>query len=76
MKTSRWEPDIQVRCFSYEDAGILVPGTGTTVWKFSISRPGDMDLLVNDLSIRLEKGILPSSIQGISMPPAVPSIPA
>ena len=30
------EPEIQVRCFSYEDAGVPVPATGTTVWKSSI----------------------------------------
>lgn len=50
------EPDIQVRCFSYEDAGILVPRHWHNSLEILYIEAGDMDLLVNDLSIRLEKG--------------------
>nr|WP_308626823.1 AraC family transcriptional regulator [uncultured Eisenbergiella sp.] len=48
------EPDIQVRCFSYEDAGVLVPRHWHNSLEILYIARGDMEIMVNDLSFRLE----------------------
>ena len=50
------EPEIQVRCFSYEDAGVLVPRHWHNSLEILYIAGGDMDIMINDSAFLLETG--------------------
>ena len=50
------EPDIQVRCFSYEDAGVLVPRHWHNSLEILHITRGDMEIMVNERAFRLGTG--------------------
>ena len=50
------EPDLQVRCFSYEDAGILVPAHWHHSLEILLIDTGSMDVNLNDSQLQLQAG--------------------
>ena len=49
------EPDLQVRCFSYEDAGVRVPAHWHHSLEILLIDTGDMEVNINDIRLRLQK---------------------
>lgn len=49
------EPDLQVRCFSYEDAGVRVPAHWHHSLEILLVDTGDMEVNINDMRLQLQK---------------------
>ena len=50
------EPDLQVRCFSYEDAGVRVPAHWHHSLEILLIDTGSMEVNMNDTRLQLQMG--------------------
>ena len=56
MKNVVAEPDLQVRCFSYEDAGVRVPAHWHHSLEILLIDTGSMEVNMNDTRLQLQMG--------------------